>query len=302
MVSAGEGPSVGFGTTVSGVTRGTRNIAAPAPGPVRGRVAPPPPVRVGAGTTERRDLGLCTSPNDSSRTSGTHIILELQPSMLPRQVSYHQSNMMHYITNDSHFYCQPATSGQSPPHHPQHLASQQPPYPPHEGEGKVPEGQGSQSTAGPPIDSIEMAELQPLALLGNPFLIEPRSSRWRRDAVERRTPVALRVPYPYADDLRALESYRRQVVPAQLQAIVTPLKWQAWEVALSSHPTPEFGKYIARGIREGFRVGFNGMVSCRPSGANMPSTTQHPGPVEEFLQGECEALHMQISGKHTSEL
>ena len=115
------------------------DIAAPAPGPVRGRVAPPPPVRVGAGTTERGDLGLCTSPNDSSRTLGTHIILELQPSMLPRQISHHQSNTMHYVTNDSHFYCQPATSGQSPPHHPQHLASQQPPYPPHEGEGPVEE-------------------------------------------------------------------------------------------------------------------------------------------------------------------
>ena len=76
-----------------------------------------------------------------------------------------------------------------------------------------------------------------LALLENPETIEPLSLRVRKNQVKRTTPVALKAPYPYVSDLLALESHRREVVvPNQLQKIVTPLKWWAWEAALTSHP------------------------------------------------------------------
>ena len=151
------------------------------------------------------------------------------------------------------------------------------------------EGQDSRATSEQQSSSVESVDVESLAVSWNPHLVEPQ--RWlRRDMLERRTPVALWVPYPHIDDLLALEAYRRQVVVSpQLQAIITPLKWRVWEAVLSTHPNPEFGNYISQGIREGFRIGFDGQVACRATSANLPSATEHPQPVEEFLSGECEA-------------
>ena len=85
------------------------------------------------------------------------------------------------------------------------------------------------------------------------------------------------------------------MVSPQLQAIITPLKWRVWEAGLSTHPNPKFGNYISQGIREEFRKGFDGQVACRATSANLPSTTEHPQPVEEFLSRECEARR--VSGR-----
>ena len=75
----------------------------------------------------------------------------------------------------------------------------------------------------------------------------------RTNQVERRILVALKVSYPYVSDLVALESHRRGVVlPNQLQKIITPLKWWAWEAALICHLDAEFYKYITWGFGKTF--------------------------------------------------
>ena len=191
------------------------------------------------------------------------------------------SDILQHVIDDSYGNSRSPSPGQ-PPHYRQHATSQQSSPRIHEGEGLDYEGQDSQATT-------ESVDVESLAVSWNPHLVEPQ--RWLRiDMLERRTPVALRVPYPYIDDLLALEAYRRQVVVSpQLQAIITPLKWRVWEAVLSTHPNPEFGNCISQGIREGFRIGFDGQVACRATSAKLPSATEHPQPVEEFLSGECEA-------------
>ena len=151
-------------------------------------------------------------------------------------------------------------------------------------DGSLPERNQSQR------GDIDIMSMDLLALLENPETIEPLSLRVKKNQVERRTPVALKAPYPYVNDLLALESHRREVVVHnQLQKIVTPLKWWVWKAALTSHPDGELREYITWGIQEGFRVGFNGRISHKLVAANMPLATRHPQPVEQFLQEECEA-------------
>ena len=107
-----------------------------------------------------------------------------------------------------------------------------------------------------------------------------------------RIPVALRHPYPYLEDLLAIDGCRpppTHVVPEWLAQIVTPLRPHAWAAALASHPDEAFRDYICRGISQGFRVGFDHRVVCESAGRNMPSTQAHQEPVEEFLQQECAA-------------
>jgi len=42
-----------------------------------------------------------------------------------------------------------------------------------------------------------------------------------------------------------------------LQVISTPLNISAWELNLASHPDQEFTKFVPRGIKYGFRLGFD---------------------------------------------
>ena len=188
------------------------------------------------------------------------------------------SDILHHVIDDSYCNSRSPSPGQ-PPHYSQHAASRQSSPRIHEGEGLDYEGQDSQATSEQQSSSTESVDVESLAVSWNPHLVEPQ--RWlRRDMLEWRTPVALRVPYPYIDDLLALEAYRRQVVVSpQLQAIITPLKWRVWEAVLSTHPNPEFGNYISQGIREGVRIGFDGQVACRATSVKLPSATEHPQPV-----------------------
>ena len=42
-----------------------------------------------------------------------------------------------------------------------------------------------------------------------------------------------------------------------MSKIVTPLKLQAWQDALSDYPDKTFAAYILRGIERGFKIGFD---------------------------------------------
>ena len=72
-----------------------------------------------------------------------------------------------------------------------------------------------------------------------------------------------------------------------LAAINTPLRWQAWERALRTHPDKQFTEYLVSGLREGFRVGFKYPRPCRSSADNMHSVREHAQVVRDYLSNEC---------------
>ena len=111
-------------------------------------------------------------------------------------------------------------------------------------------------------------------------------------------------------DLRRLESFTPAAapdLPQELQEVVTPLRVEAWSHVLRQHPDREFVDYILRGIRQGFRIGFDrAAVRCRSAKRNMLSAEQNPEVVESYLQKEREAgrvigpLPRPIAGLHVS--
>ena len=71
--------------------------------------------------------------------------------------------------------------------------------------------------------------------------------------------------------------------------IVTPLKWAAWQEALSRHPDNRFAEYLilVHGIKHGFRIGYNHASHSKRS---RPATcSDNPGPVQDYLDKEIAA-------------
>ena len=100
--------------------------------------------------------------------------------------------------------------------------------------------------------------------------------------------------YPHTADLLALE-FCRSADPwpsPQLSEVHTPLNPAAWETALASHPDRAFARYILKGIREGFRIGFNRTCPLRSAHRNMPSARLHPEVVQAYLDKERAAGRM----------
>ncbi len=130
-----------------------------------------------------------------------------------------------------------------------------------------------------------------LTRLPNPHTL-PIAQAAGRSVQHQEPPVALRTPYPYTADLLSLDRgipCHRQETPWWLSQIVTPLSWRVWEQALGGHPDTMFCEYIARGIREGFRMGFDYSHRCVPATKNMPSAKAHPQPVQAYIDKECQA-------------
>ncbi len=89
--------------------------------------------------------------------------------------------------------------------------------------------------------------------------------------------------YIYMEELRAIASRSPPIprpLPAILGTVTTPLHYQVWAGQLRNHPDPEFSGYLLRGIRDGFRIGFD------RSRMNMASATQNPSVIEEYLAKE----------------
>ena len=61
-----------------------------------------------------------------------------------------------------------------------------------------------------------------------------------------------------------------------------------WEQALAGHSDQLFRNYIVKGIREGFRVGYDyTAATCKPARSNMPSADENSMVVQEYLWEEC---------------
>ena len=95
--------------------------------------------------------------------------------------------------------------------------------------------------------------------------------------------------YPYTADLLCLDLCRPpgpRVHPL-LRPVYSPLDPTAWSVALHPHPDKAFVRFLLKGLREGFRIGFHRPAPLQSAPCNMRSALQHPDVVQEYLEREC---------------
>ena len=69
---------------------------------------------------------------------------------------------------------------------------------------------------------------------------------------------------------------------------VSPLHPLRWEEELKCHPDRQFADYVIRGVREGFRLGYDYHHHCISSSSNMKSADVHKSIVDKYIFGECE--------------
>ena len=73
---------------------------------------------------------------------------------------------------------------------------------------------------------------------------------------------------------------------SRVQKVATPLILREWIEELKDHPDAEFRGYFLNGIKNGFRIGFNRAVTCKPASSNMHSALENVGIVQEYLKKE----------------
>ena len=84
--------------------------------------------------------------------------------------------------------------------------------------------------------------------------------------------------YQYTADLLSLDFCRPEstVDSEKLSVVSTPLQLSIWEDSLRFHPDRAFARYILRGMREGFRVGFDRRSPLKSAARNLQSAQEHP--------------------------
>ncbi len=94
--------------------------------------------------------------------------------------------------------------------------------------------------------------------------------------------------YPYTADLLCLDMARPLTCEPSLSLdrVTTPLIAPQWQRALSHHPDRAFARYILKGLTEGFRTGHRRANPLRSATGNMPSASQHPEVIDEYLRSE----------------
>ena len=103
--------------------------------------------------------------------------------------------------------------------------------------------------------------------------------------------------YKYMADLLQLDARRARGAvppPQQLLGVNTPLSWREWDRQLSAHPDQRLRSYLVQGIRDGFRIGFAGVVRGwqRCPTQNMQSAREQPKVVDDYLAEECSTGRM----------
>ena len=94
--------------------------------------------------------------------------------------------------------------------------------------------------------------------------------------------------YRYTADLLCLDMARPPIYepPLPFDRATTPLIAPQWQRVLSHHPDREFARYILKGLTEGFRTGYRRANPLRSATGNMPSASQHPEVIDEYLRTE----------------
>ena len=106
------------------------------------------------------------------------------------------------------------------------------------------------------------------------------------------------------DQLLTLESQaveQHSKLSAALQLIVTPLHYEVWKFYLASHYDQRFAQFILRGIKHGFRIGFNSRnISLKANHSNLMSALDHPQVVTSYIQDEVQANRLVLVGSPTT--
>ena len=96
--------------------------------------------------------------------------------------------------------------------------------------------------------------------------------------------------YCYMDDLLRISSYRPPYQPQNGSNPTTPIRLDILTPYLVSHPDQVFAQYIFKGLRDGFRIGFNHTgTSLKSSSHNHPSTRDHPDIVTSHILDEIQS-------------
>ena len=75
--------------------------------------------------------------------------------------------------------------------------------------------------------------------------------------------------------------------PPEIRRIVTPLNASVWDRLLQELPDRECAEFVVRGLKEGFRIGFDRRkVECRSAKRNMMSADSNLAVVTEYLVKE----------------
>ena len=76
--------------------------------------------------------------------------------------------------------------------------------------------------------------------------------------------------------------------------VTTPFLWPAWELVLQGYPDKQFRDYIVRGIRYGFRIGFDHSraTNFTSKRRNMASAYEHTEVIESYLTNEVQLGHI----------
>ena len=96
--------------------------------------------------------------------------------------------------------------------------------------------------------------------------------------------------YIYTSDLLALDRCRPPIEhqDSKLCTVCTTVNTSLLVECLSSHPDKRFIDYIAKGFKEGFRIGFDWSRAHQSANHNMPSVALHAEVIEENIKGEIE--------------
>ena len=90
-------------------------------------------------------------------------------------------------------------------------------------------------------------------------------------------------------DLRAMDAFEASGVPDEVGMVSSPLVANEWETVLAGHPDCDFAEFVIRGIREGFRIGFD--YSCH-LGENIPknmrSASENPDRIDRYVRAEAQ--------------
>lgn len=100
--------------------------------------------------------------------------------------------------------------------------------------------------------------------------------------------------YPYTADLICLDLCRPlgPLGHGVCNLVCSPLNGRAWGDALRLHPDRAFVRFLLKGFKEGFRIGFHRPAPLQSASRNMGSALQHPDVVQRYLDKECSMNRM----------
>ena len=94
-----------------------------------------------------------------------------------------------------------------------------------------------------------------------------------------------------------MEGSEHPPLPSHLCTVTTPVNLQFWEEHLGSHEDSHFTHLIVKGLKSGFRIGFQGnAIAVRKAKKNMVSAEIHPEVVASYLDQELRAGRVALVG------